>query len=122
MRPDNYHASLVRRCGFPALLAGALALAGCDYFGYTPIKEIAASPANFEGKEVKLKGKATRVTKFLGLRSFTVRDETGEISVVTEGALPPENSDVALKGTVKSAMIVSGKSVGLRVEETQRLR
>jgi len=105
-------------------MAGAFALAGCDYlpFGYTPIKDINATPAQFEGKEVKLKGRAKGVTKLLGLKSYTLQDETGEISVVTEGQLPAENSEVALKGTVKSAMIVGGRSVGLRVEETQRLR
>ena len=38
-------------------------LAGCDYlpFGYTPIKDIVAAPANFDGKEVKLKGKVKEI-------------------------------------------------------------
>ena len=32
------------------------------------------------------------------------------------------NAGVALRGTVKIAMIVGGSAVGLRVEETRRLR
>ena len=109
---------------FPALImASVMALAGCDYlpFGYTPIKDITAAPPHYEGKEVKLKGKVKNVVKLPGLSAFTLQDETGQITVVT-GRLPAENSEVALKGTVKSAMIVGGASLGLRVEETQRLR
>jgi hypothetical protein len=103
-----------------------LALSGCDYlpFGYTPIKEITAAPANFEGKEVKLKGRVKGVTKLpiLELKSYTLEDDTGQIEVIASGELPAADVNVALKGTVKSAVIIGGKSIGLRVEETERLR
>ncbi len=101
----------------------AFALAGCDYlpFGYTPVKDIAAAPANFEGKEVRLKGKAGNIVKLLGLRAFTLQDDSGEITVMTQGELPKTGDTIALKGTVKSAVIIGGQSLGLRVEETKRL-
>lgn len=115
----------VHRIVFTGLLA-ALALAGCDYlpFGYTPIKDIVAAPANFEGKEVKLKGRVRDVIKLpiVDLKAYTLQDEGGEITVTTHGALPAANAEVALKGTVKSAVIIGGHSLGLRVEETRRLR
>ena len=100
----------------------ALSLAACDYFGFTPIKDIIATPAQFEGKEVKIKGAVGSPVQVLSLRTFIVKDETGEIVVTTNGSLPPAGAQVAVKGTVKSAVIVGGKSAGLRVEETQRLR
>lgn len=111
----------------PALiLAAALALAGCDYlpFGYTPIKDIIAAPASFEGKEVKIKGKVKNAVQLPGLKAYTLEDETGRmtITVVTEGQLPAANAEVALKGTVKSTMIVGGATLGLRIEEMKRLR
>ena len=117
---------MIRRLVIVALsVAWAVALAGCDYlpFGYTPIKDIVAAPASFEGKEVKLKGKVRDAIKLpiLG-QVFTLHDEGGEIAVTTHGALPASNAEVALKGTVKSAVIVGGQSLGLRVEETKRLR
>lgn len=110
--------------GAALAFACAIALAGCDYlpFGYTSIKEITEAPARFEGKEIKLKGKAEGATSLLGFRAFLLRDDTGEIMVVTTGELPASGASVALKGTVKSAMIIGGSSVGLRVEETKRLR
>jgi hypothetical protein len=106
------------------ILAAIIALVGCDYlpFGYTPVREITSAPGQFEGKEVKLKGRATGALKLLGLKAYTLRDDAGEIPVVTRGELPAENSDVALRGIVRSAVIVGGTSLGLRVEETKRLR
>ena len=117
---------MIRRLVIVALSVGcAVALAGCDYlpFGYTPIKDIVAAPASFEGKEVKLKGKVRDAIKLpiLG-QVFTLHDEGGEIAVTTHGALPAADAEVALKGTVKSAVIIGGQSLGLRVEESRRLR
>lgn len=108
-----------------AALLAVLMLAGCDYlpFGYTPVKDIVAAPANFEGREVKLKGTVRDVTKvpLLNIKTYTLQDDTGEIAVVTQGDLPAVNGRIALKGTVKSAMIIGGQSLGLRVEEIRRL-
>ena len=124
MKPGTSHKSRVtsRAFGAALALAAALSLAACDYFGFTPIKDIAATPAQFEGREVKIKGQVTNPVQLLNLRMFSLRDETGEITVTTGGSLPAAGSEVALKGTVKSAVIVGGKSLGLRVEEAQRLR
>ena len=109
----------------PPVLLVAMMLSGCDYlpFGYTQIKEIVAAPANFEGKEVKLKGKVNDITKvpILNLKSFSLQDGTGEISVATDGNLPAVGDNVALSGTVKSAAIIGGQSLGLHVKETRRL-
>lgn len=107
------------------VVLATLALTGCDYlpFGYTPVREIVAAPANFEGKEVKLKGTVRDVTKLpmLDVKTFTLLDDAAEITIATEGKLPAVNDHVALKGVVKSAMIFGGKAMGLRVEETKRL-
>lgn len=104
--------------------ASALALAGCDNlpFGYTPIREILAAPAQFEGREVKLRGRVKDVVKLPVIgQAYTLRDEGGELIVMTTGALPPVNAEVALKGVVRSTAIIGGQSFGLRVEETRRL-
>ena len=105
-------------------IAVMLLLAGCDAlpFGYTAVKDISATPANFEGKEVKLKGRVTSVTRLpmLDVKAYTLKDDTGEISVATLGALPAVNDEVSLRGTVKSAVIIGGQVLGLRVEEIRR--
>jgi hypothetical protein len=116
---------VTRRASMAALaFVAGVGLAACDQlpFGYTTAKEIIAAPGPFDGKEVKVKGKAGDPVQFFGLRMFTVVDETGQIQVSTAGALPAAGAEVAVKGIVRSAVIVGGKSIGLHVEETQRLR
>ena len=72
------------KVGWPLSLAmtfAVIALAGCDYFGFTPIKDIVAAPGQFEGKEVKIKGRAVDPVQLLSLRSFTLKDDTIMLSV-----------------------------------------
>lgn len=102
-----------------------VALAGCDYlpFGYTSAKEIAANPASFDGKEVKLKGRVVDVMRLPVLgQGYTLEQDGAQLFVVTRGGLPKVKSEVALKGTVRSTVIIEGKALGTRVEETKRLR
>ncbi len=100
-------------------------MAGCDYlpFGYTPVREITSAPGQFEGKRSQLKGRAKGTLRAAWPEGVTsCRMKRLKSPVVTESAVPAENSDVALKGIVKSVVIVGGTSLGLRVEETKRLR
>lgn len=100
-------------------------LAGCDYmpFGYTPIGEISLSPGRYEGTEIKVKGTVTDLSKlpFIESKNYTLRDETGEITVITESALPAMDETVAIKATVKTTAILGEKSFGLRLEEIEKL-
>jgi hypothetical protein len=117
--------SPVRRRAAVAALAAALSLAGCDYlpWGYTHVKDIVAAPGKFEGTEVKLKGRVRSTHWVLGIKAYTLREETGEITVVTDGTLPEQNEEVRLKGVVRTTAIIGGGwTVGLRVEEMKRLR
>ena len=103
--------------------AAAFAVTGCDYlpFGYTHVKDIMQKPAQFQDKEVKLKGRVRNTLSVAGVKGYTLREETGEITVVTQGELPKENADVALRGIVKSTVIFGGGTpIGLRIEETKR--
>ena len=115
-------AAKVSACAF--MMVTAIAVGGCDYlpFGSTPIREITTAPGQFEGKEVRLKGKASGTLNVFGFKAYTLRDDTGEIPVVTPDSLPAENSEVVVKGVVKSAIIVGGSSLGLHLEESKRLR
>lgn len=106
-----------------ALLVAALA--GCDYFVYTSVKDVLAAPGKFEGVEVKLKGTVTdaKHLPLINVQTYTLQDGDAKIAVIVlQGTLPKVNDKVKMKGTVKSTMIVNGKAVGQRVEETQRLK
>jgi hypothetical protein len=113
------------RTGFIFCLLLLLLLDGCDYlpFGFTPIGEIVQSPGSFEGKTLKVKGEVTEVTKIplLALKSYTLRDDSGEILVLTEGALPALNKQTAIKAQVKTMAIINEQSFGLRLIEVEKL-
>ncbi len=110
---------------FIVVIALAALLGGCDYlpFGYTPIGEIVASPGRFEGRDVKVRGEVTQITKLplVELRSYTLRDESGEILVLTEGALPALDERRAIRAQVKTLAIIDGQSFGLRLIELEPL-
>jgi len=105
-------------------LASLLLLSGCDYlpFGQTPLKEIVAAPAQFEGEEVRIRGKVKDVTKIplIDLSMYVVDDGSGEVTVIAHDTLPAVNDTVNVRGVVESAAIVGGQSIGLRIKETKR--
>lgn len=100
-------------------------LTACDYlpFGYTAIGDIHQSPGRFEGSEVKIKGTVTDISKLplLEIKTFTVRDNSGEIVVVTEQTLPAIHDFIAIRATVKTTAIIGGQTFGLRLHEMERL-
>ena len=100
----------------------AVALAGCAP-GYTRVREIKAAPEGFTGKEVRLQGTVGSVTDPPRPHAYMLRDGSGEIMVVTKGELPAQDSEVALRGIVRSVVTRGAQwSLDLRVEETERLR
>ncbi|MFA5243466.1 MAG: hypothetical protein WC029_12230 [Sulfuricella sp.] len=106
------------------VLAGLLALSGCDYlpFGQTPVQEIMAAPAQFEGKEVRIRGKVKDVTRIplINLSMYIVDDGSGEITVMAQDKLPAMDETVNVRGVVESAAILGGHSIGLRIKELKR--
>lgn len=105
------------------VLASLLLLSGCDYlpFGQTPVQEIMTAPAQFEGKEVRIRGKVKDVTRIplINLSMYIVDDGSGEITVMAQDKLPAMGETVNVRGVVESAAIIGGQSIGLRIKETK---
>jgi uncharacterized protein YdeI (BOF family) len=104
------------------IVASVMALAGCAS-GYTRVRDIMAAPDGFVGKEVTLRGTVGKAIDPPLAQAYMLRDASGEIMVVTRGELPAQDSEVALKGIVRSVVSRGARwSLDMRVEETQRLR
>lgn len=118
---------MMKKFGVLAALTVLLLTSGCDVlpFGFTSIKEVSAAPANFEGKEIKLKGKVKSITQIslLGLKMYTLDDGSGEVVVIPaeNEKLPAENDSVALTGTVQNVAIIGSQSLGMHIKEIKRL-
>lgn len=106
------------------ILASITLLAACGQMTPpTPIKDIAADSARFEGKEVRIRGTVSQITKipFLDLHEYTVRDAGGEIAVTPKDKLPAMDEAVTVKGVVENAAIIGGQGLRPRIRETLRL-
>ena len=104
------------------VLMATAALGGCDYIGVTPIKEIVAAPANFDGKEVKLRGMVKDTTRIplVNIKSYVLKDDSGEINIHTEADLPRMNEKINVKAKVQNVAIIKGESIGTTLTEIER--
>ncbi len=105
-------------------LVVSLVLTGCERleFGYTKIGDLLKNPSQYDGKEVKIKGKVTDVMKlpFLETKLYMVKDDTGEILVITSATTPGMGTEVRVKGVLDTMAIIGDKSIGLHLKESQR--
>lgn len=94
----------------------------CDYFGFTKIKEIAENPMKFEGKEVKVKGMVESAMRIPLTETvvYTLKDETGTLTVIGTGAKPNKGDSVKVKGTVSTAIKIGDETFGTHIKETKR--
>lgn len=88
----------------------------------TRISDIIASPANFDGKEVKLKGVASDITRIplLYLKSYVLKDDSGEITILTRANLPKTGEEIIIRAKVQSLAIIRGEVIGMMVLELER--
>lgn len=110
---------------FARIVAAAvigITFGGCGSINATPINEINTSPANFDGKEVLLHGIAkdpTRIPLF-SMKSYVLKDDSGEVTILTEGDLPKANEEVSVRVKVANIAIINGESLGMTVTEVSR--
>lgn len=90
--------------------------------GITLIREINAAPANFDGKEITLKGIPKDPTRIplVNLKMYVLEDGSGEITVLTEFDLPKMNEEITIRVKVQALAIVKGEAVGLTATELER--
>jgi hypothetical protein len=97
------------------LLLGVF-LAGCSGLGATRIGKILDDPRHYHGRDVTVAGEVVDSLNLLVFRTYTVRDRTGEILVVTKGAVPREGASVRVKGKVNQAFAIADKSLVVLIE------
>ena len=97
------------------LLSLTFFTASCDTpFRATPIHDLIASPGQYDGKTVKVSGEVTNVVKlpFVAARFFTVKDRSGEITVLTYGELPAAQSSTTVSGVFSTVAIAGADAIG----------
>ena len=101
-----------------AVLALCASLLACGRLA-TRIGDINEHPDRYENKAVWVYGTVATAAKLPGMKDgfYTLKDGTGEIAILTAGALPAEGSKRIVRGTVQSQFKVFGKSLAIVIRE-----
>lgn len=99
------------------LLVIGIAAAGCTAMFATPIKKILDNPRDYSGKNVTIRGEVTEVAGLVFVQYFVVRDNTGEITVITKRPLPRKGSEITVKGKVREAFSIGDRQFIVIVEK-----
>ena len=95
-------------------------LSACDrgYFeSSVPVKKLLENPRDYESKTVYIEGEVSEVFSLLVVKYFTVRDNTGEIIVITERILPKKGEKLKVKGRIVEAFSIGDKTLTVFKEE-----
>lgn len=83
------------------------------------IEKILSNPKAYEGKVVTIEGEITdRTSFFVVLKFYKIKDNTGEIIVVTKRTLPEIRSRVLVKGKIDEAFTIGDQKLLVFVEES----
>ncbi len=99
------------------IVMALLVLCQCTGLIPTKIGDIRDNPRNYADKEVTVSGEVTGAFSLVVVKYFTLRDGTGEITVVTQKPLPKEGERLKVKGTVREAFSIGDKSLLVIVEQ-----
>jgi hypothetical protein len=93
-----------------------IAAVSCDV-RTTRIGDIVSHPRDFAGKEVTISGEVTESFSMIFIKYFMVRDDSGEIAVVTQRTLPAKGEKIKVKGSVKEAFSIGPETALVLVEK-----
>lgn len=104
--------------GVIVIILCTLLIGACNWIFTTKIGDILKNPREYAEKDVTISGEVTETFAFLFVKYFTVKDETGEIAVVTNKPLPNKGEHIRVNGIVKEAFSIGDKSLIVLVENS----
>jgi len=93
-----------------------IAMSSCTTLFPTKINKILTNPRDYADQKVTISGTVTDTFSFVVVKYFTVRDDTGEMTVVSQKPLPEKGSTVKVTGTVKEAFSVGDQQLIVLLE------
>ncbi len=109
----------------PFIIGGAIIVAlialAVWYFAFqtacTPIGKLLENPAEFENKIITIRGEVADRMALLAVKYYILKDNTGEIKVVTKRALPAKGIKLSVKGKVKAIFAIGSEQEIVFIEE-----
>lgn len=86
-----------------------VAAAGGAYYylneiAHTPISSLLNNPHDYSGKQTTIQGTVTATYPLVVIKYFTLKDESGEIKVKTDKALPVVGNKIRVTGQIKEGL------------------
>jgi hypothetical protein len=85
--------------------------------GVTKIGDIVSHPRDYADKEVTISGDVVETFSIFVMKYFIVRDNSGEITVITERPMPAKGETIKVKGIVKEAFSIGTKTALVLMEK-----
>ena len=100
------------------LAISLLLLAGCA--SVTPIGDLLSNPGKYNGKTVKVEGEVTRSVGAIVAGAYEVKDNTGQLTVLSEGnSPPPQGVKIGVKGKFQSLVTLGSKAIAVLKEQSR---
>lgn len=96
-----------------------VAVAACNTLFPTPISDILQNPRKYEGVQVKVSGQVVDIFSLFVVRYFVIKDDTGEITVVTQRPLPTRGEHISVIGKVEEAFSLGDQQL-IVIEENPK--
>jgi hypothetical protein len=101
------------------IVFSSLILFCCSGLFSTPIGKILDDPRAYAGKTVTVSGEVTQIFSLFFIKYFRLKDETGEIVVVTDKPLPKVATEIRVKGNVQEAFSIGNQQLIVIVEQSK---
>ena len=85
----------------------------------TSIQKMVNNPSVYAGKELSIEGEITDRTAFFGvLKFYKIKDNSGEIIVITRKSLPELKASASVKGKMDGAFAFGDQKLVVFMEES----
>ena len=107
----------MRKRSLATIIIMAFLAAACGNLFPTKIGDIMRNPRDYAGKEITISGEVVDAVSFFLIKSFVVRDATGEITVITNRPVPRKGEKLKVTGTVKEAFSLGDQNLLVIMEK-----
>ncbi|MBP1747910.1 MAG: hypothetical protein H6Q52_449 [Deltaproteobacteria bacterium] len=96
-----------------------LALTSCGNLFPTKIGDIRGNPRKYAEKQVIISGQVTEILSLIAFKYFVIKDDTGEIAVITSKPLPAAGQKLTVRGIVKEAFSIGNRNALVIMENPE---
>ena len=94
----------------------------CGKIGTRNVGDIQGHPRYYANSEVTISGEVTEIFSLIPVKYLTLRDSTGEISVITDRPLPVKAEKLKITGVAHETFSLGPKTTLVLVEAPPKIR